>query len=78
MKEFYDFLSNNELTPNAHYVLYSMVYNLPIKGIPYASEQYKLSLNGFLEEHKSEVQGIFYTIIINMFEGVEYLIGVKL
>jgi hypothetical protein len=62
MKEFYDFLSNNELTPNAHYILYSMVYNLPIKGIPYASEQYKLSLNGFLEEHKSEVNGIFYTI----------------
>lgn len=62
MKEFYDFLNKNELTPNAHYVLYCMVYNLPITGVPYTSEQYKLSLNGYLEEHKSEVQGIFYTI----------------
>jgi len=62
MKEFYEFLNNNELTPNAHYILYCMVYNIPIKGVSYTSEQYKLSLAGFLTENKSETQGIFYTI----------------
>ncbi len=62
MKEFYEFLTNNELTPNAHYILYCMVYNIPIKGVSYTSEQYKLSLAGFLTEHKSEDSGIFYTI----------------
>lgn len=62
MKEFYEFLAKNELTPNAHYILYCMVYNIPISGIPYTSEQYKLSLNGYVTEHKSETQGLFYTI----------------
>jgi len=62
MKEFYEFLNNNELTPNAHYILYCMVYNLPIKGVSYTSEQYKLSLAGFLTEHRSEDSGMFYTI----------------
>lgn len=62
MKEFYDFLSKNELTPNAHYILYCMVYNIPITGVPYSSEQYKLSLNDYLNEHNSEDLGTFYTI----------------
>lgn len=62
MKEFYDFLFKNELTPNAHYILYSMVYNIPITGVPYTSEQYKLSLNGYLDEHKDPAKGVYYTI----------------
>ena len=62
MKEFYDFLNANELTPNAHYILYCMVYNLPITRVSYTSEQYKLSLNGYLTENKSEDGIIFYTI----------------
>lgn len=62
MKEFYDFLIKNELTPNAHYVLYCMVYNIPIVGIPYTLEQYKLSLNDYVNEHVAEDKTIFYTI----------------
>jgi hypothetical protein len=62
MKEFYDFLIKNELTPNAHYVLYCMVYNIPIVGIPYTLEQYKLSLNDYVNEHIAEDKTIFYTI----------------
>lgn len=62
MKEFYDFLSKNELTPNAHYVLYCMMYNIPIVGMPYTSEQYKLSLIGYLDEHTDPVKGIYYVI----------------
>jgi hypothetical protein len=62
MKEFYEFLFKNELTPNAHYVLYCILYNIPITGISYTSEQYKLSLAGFLTEHRSAEKGLYYTI----------------
>lgn len=62
MKEFYNFLIKNELTPNAHYILYCMVYNIPIVGVSYTSEQYKLSLNDYVNENIAEDKTIFYTI----------------
>lgn len=62
MKEFYNFLNENELTPNAHYILYCMINNLTIVNIPHTLEQYKLSLNGFLTEHQDSDKNTFYTI----------------
>jgi hypothetical protein len=61
MKEFFEFLITNDLTPNGHYILYCMVNGIPLQGISFTHEQYKLSLSGFLEE-KIENKIISYSI----------------
>lgn len=50
MKEFFNFLKENDLTPNGHYVLYCMVNNLPIENVNYIYEQYKLFLSDYVSE----------------------------
>jgi len=60
MKEFFNFLKENDLTPNGHYVLYCMVNNLPIENVNYIYEQYKLFLSDYVSEEKDVVGNICY------------------
>jgi hypothetical protein len=62
MKEFYQFLEDQGITPNGHYVLYCMNNSISVKGIPYTSEQYKLSIQGILDLHKDPTYGVYYTL----------------
>jgi hypothetical protein len=62
MKEFYDFLKRNDLTPNGHYVLYCMVNNNSCDTVNYLHEQYKLCLNGYLTEVNDPVIGYTYKL----------------
>lgn len=63
MREFYDFLKDNELTPNGHYVLYCMRYNLPMEGINYIVEQYKLSLSGYVKEEFDTIEKVKFYVL---------------
>ena len=63
MKEFYDFLKENDLTPNGHYVLYCMRYNIPIENINHVVEQYKLSLSGYVKEEYDSIENVKFYLL---------------
>ena len=62
MKDFYNFLSENNISPNGLYVLYCMENAYPLENVSFLHEQYKLSLHGFCKEEYSEDFGVYYDI----------------
>lgn len=63
MNDFFNFLNENDLTPNGVYVLYNMINNVNAFNVNTYHEQHKLSLNGYLNEnYDTTTESVSYSL----------------
>lgn len=63
MKDFFNFLNENDLTPNGVYMLYNMINGTMVYNINTSHEQHKLALYDYLNEnYDSSTNSVNYTL----------------
>ena len=63
MNDFFNFLNENDLTPNGVYILYNMINNINVFNVNTYHEQHKLALNGYLNEnYDTTTESVSYSL----------------